>query len=86
MLFNSYDFLQRSTEAELLAFREIATKEKRELSNNLEILTQENHTLRQELNDIVTDNQNTHGKVKDYTEQIAGLEVCNPENFASRSI
>ena len=62
-------------ETELLAFRETATIEKRELKNNLEILTQENFNLRKELEILVNENKGNTGQIDEYSEQIAGLTV-----------
>merc|ERR1719427_548453 len=58
---------KRSTETELLAFRETSTKEKREMSNNLELLTNENFHLRKELEMLVNQNKGSANQVEELT-------------------
>jgi len=65
---------KRATETELLAFRETSTKEKREMSKNLDLLTNENFHLRKELEILIEQNKGTTNQVEEYTEKITGLE------------
>ena len=74
-------FFQRATETELLAFRETSTKEKREMSKNLDLLTNENFHLRKELEILIEQNKGTTNQVEEYTEKITGLEVTNHKNL-----
>ena len=71
----SQKIFQRATETELLAFRETSTKEKREMSKNLDVLTNENIHLRKELEMLIEQNKGSTNQVEEYTEKITGLEV-----------
>ena len=74
---------KRSTESELFAYREATTKEKRELATRLEIITQENMTLKKELDQVVNGHQQQNSIIEQYTEKITGLEVTIKTFFVS---
>ena len=65
----------------MLAFRETSTKEKREMSKNLDLLTNENFHLRKELEILIEQNKGSTNQVEEYTEKITGLEVTNHKNL-----
>jgi chromosome segregation ATPase len=65
---------KRTIETELLAYRETSTLEKRELKNNVEILTQENMKMRKELEIIIEQNQGTNTQIELSKQNINGLE------------
>ena len=65
----------------MLAFRETSTKEKREMSKNLDLLTNENFHLRKELEILIEQNKGTTNQVEEYTEKITGLEVTNHKHL-----